>query len=151
MALSLDEVKILLGIAMGYDNRKMPGDLNLASWIEASHRANWTLAAAIDAVHEHYANTPDFLMPGHVTQRIRVERRQPAPFERPVPLALPPGVSPNLLPSVDDDRPARPGITRAFSRWNTRRARRAPLAEVRADIEAELNAKRPRDDAAGQP
>ena len=51
MSLTLAEVKFLLGHAMGYDNRKMPGDANLAAWVEASRRASWTLPAALEALH----------------------------------------------------------------------------------------------------
>lgn len=84
-----DEVRALLAVAMGYDNRR-PGDLNVAAWREASERGRWTLGEAVNAVHEHYAVSHDFLMPAHVTDRVRAERRHaPMPAERQLEVAPP--------------------------------------------------------------
>src|SRR6266536_2252130 len=55
---------------MAYDNRR-PGDANIAAWMEAAHRGRWTFDAALDAIHAHYAENTDPLMPGHITTRIR--------------------------------------------------------------------------------
>lgn len=74
-----DEIRGLLAAAMAYDNRR-PGDANVAAWMEAAVRAKWTFREALDAVHAHYATSTVFLMPGHITERLRVERRQPAPY-----------------------------------------------------------------------
>jgi hypothetical protein len=74
-----DEVRGLLAAAMAYDNRR-PGDANVAAWLEAATRAHWTFDAALEAIHGHYATSTAFLMPGHITERIRVERRQPTPY-----------------------------------------------------------------------
>lgn len=84
-----DEVRALLAVAMGYDNRR-PGDLNVAAWREASERGRWTLGEAVNAAHEHYAVSSDFLMPAHITDRIRAERRHaPLPAERQIETAPP--------------------------------------------------------------
>lgn len=151
MTLTDPEVRLLLGHAMAYDNRKVPGDANRAAWAEAARRANWTLPAAIEALHQHYATSSEFVMPGHITALIRAERRQPAPFE-PLPPRpqLPAGVDVRALPDIDaatadapliQTRPARPN---PLSRWSTRKSRRDPLeGDLRKRIQAELDAKRP--------
>lgn len=79
-----DQVAALLVVAMAYDNRK-PGDATVAAWTEAALRGRWTFETAVEAIHAHYATSTDFLMPGHITARIRQRYRQPAAF-----LALPP-------------------------------------------------------------
>jgi hypothetical protein len=74
-----DEVRKLLVVAMSYDNRKMPGQANVMAWCEAATRGRWTFTSALDAVHAHYSEDTAFLMPGHVTARIRKARAlQPA-------------------------------------------------------------------------
>lgn len=78
-----DQVAALLVVAMAYDNRK-PGDATVAAWTEAALRGRWTFEAAVDAIHAHYSTSTDFLMPGHITARLRQVQRQPAPY-----LALP--------------------------------------------------------------
>lgn len=151
MSLTLAEVKFLLGHAMGYDNRKMPGDANLAAWVEASRRASWTLPAALEALHEHYAHSAEFLMPGHITERIRANRRQPPPVREVLRQLLAgaerigraiPAASPTALPAGQ----LPPG------RWSSRRPRRQPLdpeqrAKARAELD-QLRAQQPSDDHA---
>ena len=79
MPLSQDEVRALLAIAVAYDNRK-PGEVTIAAWMEAADRGRWTFPAAVEAIHDHYAKSTDFLMPGHITTAVRAAMRQPAPF-----------------------------------------------------------------------
>jgi hypothetical protein len=67
------EIRQLLAVAMAYDNRK-PGAATIAAWTEAAHRGHWTFPAALNAIHAHYAESTDFLMPGHITARIRNQR-----------------------------------------------------------------------------
>lgn len=158
MSLTDPEVKIVLAAAMSYDNRKLPGVANRAAWAESARRASWTLEAAVEAVHQHYATSTEFLMPGHITALIRAERRQPAPFE-----PLPPrpellGVDVRALPDIDaatadappiQTRPARPN---PLSRWSTRKSRRDPLeGDLRKRIQAELDAKRPAPESEPEP
>lgn len=78
------EIRHLLASVMAYDNRK-PGQAAVLAWSEAAARARWTFTEALEAVHRHYAESTDFLMPGHITKLIRVKRREAS--ER---LALPP-------------------------------------------------------------
>lgn len=72
------EVKALLVVAMSYDNRK-PGEATVAAWREAAARGRWSFGEAREAIHQHYAESTDFLMPAHITATIRAARRQPAP------------------------------------------------------------------------
>lgn len=72
------EIRAVLAVAMAYDNRK-PGAANIAAWLEAADRGRWTFEAAVEAVHEHYARSTEFLMPGHVTAAVRARMQLPAP------------------------------------------------------------------------
>jgi hypothetical protein len=72
------EIRGLLAAAMVYDNRK-PGDAAIMGWAEAASRGRWTYGEALNAIHAHYAESRDFIMPGDITQRIRARRHRPAP------------------------------------------------------------------------
>lgn len=72
------EIKQLLALAMSYDNRR-PGEANVAAWSEAADRGRWTFDAAVEAIHEHYVRSPDFIMPAHITAFVRSKMRQPGP------------------------------------------------------------------------
>jgi hypothetical protein len=72
------EVRAVLATAMAYDNRK-PGEANIAAWMEAASRGRWTFEAALEAVHQHYATSTQFLMPGHITAVVRARMQLPAP------------------------------------------------------------------------
>lgn len=72
------EIRTLLALAMSYDNRR-PGEANVAAWREAADRGRWTFDAAVEAIHEHYARSTEFLMPGHITAAVRARMRLPAP------------------------------------------------------------------------
>jgi hypothetical protein len=74
------EIRKLLAVAMAYDNRK-PGDMNVMAWTEAANRSRWSFEAALEAIHMHYAQSTEFLMPAHVTTLIRQAMRQPPRFE----------------------------------------------------------------------
>jgi hypothetical protein len=66
-------VRQLLAVVMAYDNRK-PGDATVLAWSEAARRGRWTYAEAVDAVHAHYATSTEWLMPGHITARVKASR-----------------------------------------------------------------------------
>lgn len=72
------EIRGLLAAAMVYDNRK-PGEAAILGWAEAARRGRWTYGEALNAIHAHYAESREFLMPADVTQYIRARRRRPAP------------------------------------------------------------------------
>lgn len=79
-----NEIVDLLSIVTVYDGRTI-GEADVAAWGDAAQRGRWTFEQAQDAVKAHYAESTQWLMPGHVTDRIKVQRRDPPP-----PHALPP-------------------------------------------------------------
>jgi hypothetical protein len=90
-----DEVIELLQAIQIYDSRKFDA-LVVAAWSESAQRARWTLREALEAVHEHFANTAGvYLMPGHVTERVRAARRHPAPVAELRALDPPPPAGPD--------------------------------------------------------
>jgi hypothetical protein len=80
------EVRQLLVAAMSYDNRKPPGQANVAAWSDSAELAKWTFDEALRALKAHYTEDSAFLMPGHITARIRKERQDrralPPPMQR---------------------------------------------------------------------
>jgi heterodisulfide reductase subunit B len=74
--MSYEEAVDLLSFAATYDSRK-PNAAVVNSWMEAAERGRWNFDEAVEAVHEHYARTTQFLMPGHITEAVRVKRAQP--------------------------------------------------------------------------
>lgn len=78
MSLTPQEVGSLLTAAACYDNRQPNPDL-LRAWVEAAARGRWEYREALDAVHEHYAHTTDYLMPGHITVALKHRRALPPP------------------------------------------------------------------------
>ena len=136
-----NHIKQLLSVAMAYDNRR-PGDANIAAWMEAAHRGRWTFDAALDAIHAHYAENTDFLMPGHITTRIRAAYRQPPRL-----VALPPAQPASeqtrkrvlatigdhyALPDNINETPHRPA-THSPEHTTARATARAELDAIRKD------------------
>lgn len=72
-----DEIINLLSIAAAYDKRTL-GEADIAAWSDAADRGRWTYEQAADAVKAHYAESERWLMPSHVTDRIRSRRAEPA-------------------------------------------------------------------------
>jgi len=65
-----DEVVTLLQIITAYDGRTID-NVSVMAWSQAARRQSWVFDEAAAAVHEHYSESPSWLMPGHVTQLIR--------------------------------------------------------------------------------
>lgn len=78
--MNLDEIIELLQIVTSYDNRNVDPYME-ASWLDAAHMARWTAHDANSAVRQHFANSTEWIMPGHITAIIRQKRSGPAPFE----------------------------------------------------------------------
>ena len=76
-----NEVVDLLTAASAYDRRTI-GEGDVRAWSEAANRAGWTFEKALDALHDHFASTSKWLMPGHITERLRLQSRQPAPADQ---------------------------------------------------------------------
>jgi len=72
-----DDVVDLLSAITAYDNRNAT-QATVAAWSMAADIGRWTLEEALGAVHAHYAESTEFLMPGHVTERIRSDRQDAA-------------------------------------------------------------------------
>lgn len=72
-----NEVVDLLTAISAYDNRK-PNPASVLAWGKASELGRWTLPEALDAVHAHFSEDPAYLMPAHVTARIKASRQDRA-------------------------------------------------------------------------
>jgi hypothetical protein len=77
-SMNRDQVVQLLQVVTAYDNRKLDQVL-VAAWNESATRGHWEFEPALNAVHDHYAGSTAWIMPGHVTERIKAKSRQPAP------------------------------------------------------------------------
>lgn len=99
MTMNRAQIVDLLTTAACYDNRK-PNPDTLLAWSEAAHRARWTPQEALDAIHDHYANSTEFLMPAHITEAIRAKRQQPPPMEPRRQIAGPPPADPQRIGNV---------------------------------------------------
>ena len=89
-----DEIRKLYALAISYDNRRL-SEANITAWWEQAERNRWTLDEAREAVHQHHAQSAEFLMPAHITAIIKARRQQPARYE---PLAI------EAAPPAPDDR-----------------------------------------------
>lgn len=76
------QIRALLAAAMSYDNRRQPGQANVTAWCDSAARARWTFDAALEAIKAHYTEESVFVMPGHVTARIRKMRQAQPPVQR---------------------------------------------------------------------
>jgi hypothetical protein len=54
------------------------GKLDVAGWMRISKQGRWTYTEAINAVEAHLAESTDWLLPGHITQRIKSARQDKA-------------------------------------------------------------------------
>lgn len=69
-----DQVVDLLTAISAYDNRK-PNPAAVLAWGKAAELGRWTLPEALEAVHGHFSEDPAYLMPAHVTQRVKAARQ----------------------------------------------------------------------------
>lgn len=73
--LARNEIIRLLQVATTYDGRDRD-QADVMAWQEVSRRGRWTFDEALEAIHAHFAVATDpWLMPGHITQRIKDQRR----------------------------------------------------------------------------
>lgn len=84
-----NEVVDLLTAISAYDNRK-PNPASVLAWGKAAELGRWTLTEALQAVHEHFAENPDYLMPAHVTARVKAARQDRAMRDEALALAAAP-------------------------------------------------------------
>lgn len=72
-----NDVVDLLSAITAYDNRNATAETVMA-WTKSAELGRWTLPEALDAVHEHFATSTEFLMPAHVTTRVKASRADAA-------------------------------------------------------------------------
>lgn len=72
-----NEVVDLLTAISAYDNRN-PNPAAVLAWGKAAELGRWTLPEALEAVHEHFSENPDYLMPAHITARVKAARQDRA-------------------------------------------------------------------------
>lgn len=82
-----DELINVLSIAAAYDGRTL-GESDIAAWGDAAERGRWSYQLAQDAVKAHYAESHEWIMPAHVTRRLRAHRAEP-PRSNALPRATP--------------------------------------------------------------
>lgn len=134
------QIRRLLAAAMAYDNRK-PSEAAVMSWGETSSRARWTFGEALEAIHAHYAESTDFIMPAHITKRIKATRqdtamRQPVAPPDPVGQAKVARAITGVFQTVDDE-PVKPWMKiLADAKRETRERRKRVLSYP--DLVAEL-------------
>ena len=61
-----EQVAHVLAVAAAYDRRQV-GETDVRAWLEASVRGRWRYETAVEEVHEHFAASTAWLMPGHIT------------------------------------------------------------------------------------
>jgi hypothetical protein len=71
------ETVAVLAAVVAYDNRE-PTEAVIAAWLAAAQDARWTRDEAITAVRQHYASSTEWIMPAHVTERVRAARQDRA-------------------------------------------------------------------------
>lgn len=69
-----DQIVDLLTVISSYDKR-VPDAAAVIGWSESARRARWTYAEALEAVHEHFAFSPDYLKQAHLTALIAQARQ----------------------------------------------------------------------------
>jgi hypothetical protein len=77
VTLAKNDVIQLLQIAGSYDGRKA-SEAAIHAWSDAAGRVRWTYDEAAEAIKAHYADSTDFIMPAHVTKRIKATRQDRA-------------------------------------------------------------------------
>lgn len=148
------QVKALLGVATAYDNRKA-GQVATLAWMEAARRGRWTFEAAVEAIHDHYATSTAFLMPGHITAAIRAQMRQPMSSRQAIAeLEAASPAAKETRDRVTEMVAARWSMPEAMKRRRERRAQRRSAGDSAARERARLELQRlspeePPDDAVG--
>lgn len=79
-----DEVVDLLSVITAYDNRNATA-ATVAAWTTASEIGRWSYRLAVEAAHHHFAESTEYLMPAHITQRLRQSRRADSEVFRALP------------------------------------------------------------------
>lgn len=127
MSLDENQVRALLVVAMSYDNRR-PGDANVAAWMDAAARARWEFVPAREAIKAHYAESDKFIMPGHITERLKVSKALPPKF-------VPEIEGPSGPPAVDERIRELVEATAEKLAWPDTQGHRSPALSVRCPVD----------------
>lgn len=76
MTMTKNEVIDLLSLISAYDKRTA-GQAEIHAFGDAAARGRWSFDEAAEAVKGHYAEETAWLMPAHITKRIKVWRSAP--------------------------------------------------------------------------
>lgn len=96
--LTLAQCELLLTIASAFDGRDV-GEVNIGAWYEACMDQRWSdFDACRKAVTNYYSRAAKpgerlWVMPGHVTEYVRANNRQPEQFDRAALEGPPPAAS----------------------------------------------------------
>lgn len=77
MPMTKNQVVDLIKLIRSYDNRNLD-EAAVTAWAEQAIISGWEADEAFAAVREHFRDSTDWLMPGHINQILRARRRQPA-------------------------------------------------------------------------
>lgn len=129
-----DVVDLLTVIAATDGHQRGPADVDL--WFGAAQRGAWTLPqvqAAATLVCDSF--TGYRIMPGHVAEKIRAERRQPAPAEQVAPAAIAAARAGTLAidAAAVEPSPQRAAAIRAFVEGQARKKAIPPPRPQSAD------------------
>lgn len=69
------EIRRLLAVIVSFDGRVV-GEPEIVVWKRVADSQNWSLDDALTAVVDYFGTETGWLMPGHITQRIRETRRK---------------------------------------------------------------------------
>ncbi|MGP6175391.1 hypothetical protein [Corynebacterium sp. A21] len=81
-----EEVTLFLAQIQAVDNRTITAE-TVTAWHDAATRQKWTMDYAVEGMRRHFSESTDWLMPGHITQRIRTIRRDQQPPLKALPAA----------------------------------------------------------------
>ena len=142
-AMTRDDIIDLLSVVTGGDNRNAT-EATVAVWTEVAKQGRWTKREAIDAVIGHFAESTEYLMPAHITQRIRAARRTESEVFRalPGPARASEETRASAMAAAAELFAREPRFKRAFAMPWTARGR-ARSASARAEAERALEAVRP--------
>jgi hypothetical protein len=75
-----DEVVDLLSAINVHDHRAV-GRPTIAEWLAVADVGRWTYVEALAAMRAHFTDSKEYLMPAHITERIRAARADAAARE----------------------------------------------------------------------
>lgn len=93
------EIRALYATATAYDNRR-PSEANITAWWQQAERNHWTFADALEAIHQHHAESTEYLMPAHITAIIKARKSQPRPVAETRQIEAAPPAAPERISAI---------------------------------------------------